>query len=245
MEKYTSEKWGFEKSSKLCILTGAGISAESGVKTFRDAGGLWEGHSIEDVATPEGFARNPPLVIDFYNQRRKQLKEVDPNLAHIALAKLEEGLGADKCFVVTQNVDDLHERAGTRNIIHMHGELQKLRCVDSMDHVIDFEESQTETQRCETCGASMRPHIVWFGEIPFEMQLIERMIYECTHFVYIGTSSQVYPAAGYKNLAKRNGSIVLNINLDVDQYDDDTDLYIEGKAGETVPDWVDDLLNLI
>ncbi len=245
MEKYSLSKWGFDHTSKICVLTGAGISADSGVKTFRDAGGLWEGHHIEDVATPEGFYKDPTLVIDFYNQRRKQLVEVEPNPAHEALARLEKKLGEDKCLIVTQNVDDLHERGGSRNIIHMHGELRKLRCMDDDSHIIEFSESQNQDTHCPKCSAKMRPHIVWFGEIPFEMDKIEKSISDCTHFVFIGTSSLVYPAAGYKNMAKHCGAKVLNINLSVDRADLDTHYYIEGRAKVAVSEWVDELLDYL
>jgi|SaaInlStandDraft_1057018.scaffolds.fasta_scaffold66333_2 NAD-dependent deacetylase len=239
---YHPSTWSWTKDSKLCILTGAGVSAESGVKTFRDSGGLWEGHSIEEVATPEGFHQNPSLVINFYNQRRAQLKEVQPNSAHIALGKLKDHLD-HRLTLITQNVDDLHERGGAASPIHMHGELKKIRCQSNPTHIRDFEDSQDPTKTlCPQCSSIMRPHIVWFGEIPFDMELIESKVRDCTHFVFIGTSSQVYPAAGYKNLAKAHGARVLNINLDIDHSDPDTDFFLQGPAGETVPKWVDSLL---
>jgi NAD-dependent deacetylase len=242
MTPYASQGWAFDKDSTLCILTGAGISAESGIKTFRDSGGLWEGHSIEDVATPEGFARNPELVIDFYNKRRLQLKDVEPNPAHRALGKLEKALG-DRLTLITQNVDDLHERGQSTSTIHMHGELKKLRCIGEDQHVISFDGEQSpKVSRCPTCASPMRPHIVWFGEIPFELDLIESKVKSCSHFVYIGTSARVYPAAGYKNLAMSHGAKVLNINLKVDRHDIDTDFFIEGPAGKMVPEWISDLL---
>jgi NAD-dependent deacetylase len=243
MKVFNDQDWEFTKDSSLCILTGAGISAESGVKTFRDSGGLWEGHSIEDVATPEGFDRNPSLVIDFYNQRRAQLKEVEPNPAHTALASLEKALGA-RFTLITQNVDDLHEAGGSSSPIHMHGELKKLRCLGEGSHVIPFSGKQDqEATRCPNCSSPMRPHIVWFGEIPFQMDLIESRVIACSHFVFIGTSSVVYPAAGYKRLAKTNGAKVLNINVGIDTTDSDTDFFLQGPAGKTLPPWVEELMS--
>jgi NAD-dependent deacetylase len=215
------------------VLTGAGISAESGIRTFRDSGGLWESHQIEDVATPEGFDRNPNMVIEFYNQRRQQLKDAQPNEAHLALASLEERLG-NRMLVVTQNVDDLHDRAGSKNLIHMHGELKKLRCLRDESHVIPFETSQDVQTRCPYCHAEMRPHIVWFGEVPFQMEEIQQALLGCTHFVYIGTSSQVYPAAGFRHVAKHVGAKVLCINLEV-EHDHSTDYYLEGTATSQMP----------
>ncbi|MEC3908395.1 NAD-dependent deacylase [Tamlana sp. 2201CG12-4] len=176
----------------IVVLTGAGISAESGIKTFRDADGLWEGHDVMEVATPQGFAANPELVLDFYNQRRKQLFEVMPNQAHYALTKLENDF---KVTIVTQNVDDLHERAGSTNVIHLHGELLKVR---STTDESDIQEWKTDLVLGDTCkkGAQLRPHIVWFGE---DVPMIEKAVSICETadiLVIIGTSMQVYPAAG-------------------------------------------------
>ncbi len=175
----------------LVVLTGAGISAESGIKTFRDADGLWEGHDVMEVATPQGFAKNPELVLNFYNQRRKQLLSVKPNEAHIALAALES---IYKVTIITQNVDDLHERAGSSNIIHLHGELLKAR---SSKNEQDIKTWKTDIQLGDLCqqGHQMRPHIVWFGEA---VPMIEKAIDICETadiLVIIGTSMQVYPAA--------------------------------------------------
>lgn len=175
----------------LVVLTGAGISAESGIKTFRDANGLWEGHDVMEVATPQGFAKNPELVLNFYNQRRKQLLSVKPNEAHIALAALESTY---KVTIITQNVDDLHERAGSSNIIHLHGELLKAR---SSKNEQDIKTWKTDIQLGDLCqqGHQMRPHIVWFGEA---VPMIEKAIDICETadiLVIIGTSMQVYPAA--------------------------------------------------
>lgn len=184
---------------RVAILTGAGISAESGIGTFRDAGGLWESHRIEEVASPEGLASDAELVWRFYSARRAQARQCLPNEAHRALAKLELQLD-ERLFLVTQNVDDLHERGGSRRVVHMHGELSKSRCEDPNCQWPPFldegiYESKESFARCD-CGAVVRPHIVWFGERPFGMQSIQRAIQRCHWFVVIGTSGAVYPAAG-------------------------------------------------
>ena len=223
-----------DPKSRLVMLTGAGVSAESGISTFRDAGGLWEGHSIEEVATPEGFQKNPHLVIDFYNQRRMQLHSVKPNLAHEAIAACSNRL-ENRFHLVTQNVDDLHQRSGTLNTLPMHGELRTLKC-EAYGHVTDFTEEQEYEKICKECGSQLRPNIVWFGEMPYYMEQIQELIQNCTHFIYCGTSSLVYPAAGFKQWAKLAGAKVLCVNLDVPNFDPDTDFYIEGKAGEILPD---------
>ena len=177
---------------KIIVLTGAGISAESGLKTFRDADGLWEGHNVEDVATPEAWQSNPSLVLDFYNQRRVQLKKALPNEAHTALAKLEEKFNIT---IITQNVDDLHERGGSQKIIHLHGELFKVRSTLNPSLIYEWKEDLTLNDKCEL-GSQLRPHIVWFGE---EVPLMEKAAQECLdaqHCIIVGTSMQVYPAAG-------------------------------------------------
>lgn len=177
---------------KIIVLTGAGISAESGLKTFRDADGLWEGNNVEDVATPEAWQSNPSLVLDFYNQRRAQLKKALPNEAHTALAKLEEKFNIT---IITQNVDDLHERGGSQKIIHLHGELFKVRSTLNPSLIYEWKEDLTLNDKCEL-GSQLRPHIVWFGE---EVPLMEKAAQECLdaqHCIIVGTSMQVYPAAG-------------------------------------------------
>jgi NAD-dependent deacetylase len=177
---------------KLVILTGAGISAESGIKTFRDSDGLWEGHNVMDVATPEGWRKNPELVLDFYNQRRKQLKEVQPNLGHQILAELESNF---EVFIITQNVDDLHERAGSTNVLHLHGELLKVRSSTNPNYILDWQEDLNFGD-IDNKGMQLRPHIVWFGE---EVPALEEAIsitQSADYFAVIGTSLQVYPAAG-------------------------------------------------
>lgn len=176
---------------KLVVLSGAGISAESGVKTFRDSNGLWENHRIEDVASPEGFQRNPQMVLDFYNARRKQLQEVKPNEAHLLLAKLEEYF---EVHIITQNVDDLHERGGSSRIIHLHGELKKARPIDSESETIVWEKD-LNLGDLNSKGVQLRPHIVWFGEMVPEMDQAVKIAETADIFLVIGTSMQVYPAA--------------------------------------------------
>jgi NAD-dependent deacetylase len=226
---------------RIVVLTGAGISAESGLRTFRDAGGLWEGARVEDVATPEGFARNPDAVLRFYDARRRAASAVSPNAAHRALARLEGALG-DSILVVTQNVDDLHERAGTRNLIHMHGELRRARCTlcgtwnawaaDLLDH-----------PACPACGARMlRPDVVWFGEVPYELDRIENAVVACDVFVSIGTSGAVYPAAGYVALAAAFGARTIELNLEPSDAAVPFDEARTGRATQIVPAWVDELL---
>jgi NAD-dependent deacetylase len=194
------------KPRNLVVLTGAGVSAESGISTFRDAGGLWETHKFEDLASPEGFARDPVLVHRFYNLRRRQLAVVRPNAAHVALAALERGwAGRGDFLLVTQNVDDLHERAGSRDVLHMHGELRKLRCA-VCDAVNVWEVDAGVETACSVCGraGAMRPDIVWFGEMPYHMERIGAALAGADVFCAIGTSGTVYPAAGFAAAAARN-----------------------------------------
>lgn len=192
--------------SKIVVLSGAGISAESGIKTFRDAGGLWEGHDIMDVATPQGFAKNPALVLDFYNQRRKQALEVLPNAAHVALKKLEKKYDLT---IITQNVDDLHERAGSKNVVHLHGELFKARSTGDENLIYDITNKDIHVgDRCEK-GFQLRPHIVWFGEqVPMMEKAIE-FAASADIFIVIGTSLQIYPAAGLVDYVNKNTIIYL------------------------------------
>ena len=223
------------KISKIVVLTGAGISAESGIPTFRSSDGLWENEPVEAVATPEGFENDPKRVITFYNERRAAAQKCEPNAAHHALAKLEEKFG-DNFLLITQNVDDLHQRAGSKRIIPMHGELLKIRCLGSKEHIMSCTENQPE--KCLECGAIMRPHIVWFGEVPFEMGRIQKALMQCDLFAYIGTSGVVYPAAGFRQIAKLAGARVVCLNLE-EVGGGYTDEFIQGKASETVPKWVD------
>lgn len=176
----------------LVILTGAGMSAESGLKTFRDAGGLWEGHDVMEVASPEGYRNDPALVLEFYNQRRRQLKEVSPNLGHFNLKKLEAHFHVD---IVTQNVDDLHERAGSTHVLHLHGQLRKVRSTYDPNLIYDWEEDLVLGDRCEK-GSQLRPHIVWFGEAVPMIEEAIHIVRKADILVIIGTSMQVYPAAG-------------------------------------------------
>lgn len=191
------------KKEKIVILTGAGVSAESGINTFRDADGLWEGHDVMDVASPEGWRRNQELVLDFYNQRRRQLKTVVPNAAHLALKELEKQYNV---VVITQNVDDLHERAGSSQIIHLHGELRKVRSTGDEDLVYDWDEDCVLGDRCKK-GYQLRPHIVWFGEAVPALELAVEEIFDADYILIIGTSMQVYPAAGLVGYAPRNAQI--------------------------------------
>ena len=184
---------------KLVVLTGAGISAESGIKTFRDSDGLWEGHNVMDVATPEGWHKNPALVLDFYNQRRRQLKEAKPNLGHEILAELEKDF---EMHIITQNVDDLHERAGSTNVLHLHGELLKVRSVRNLNHILDWQEDLNFGDLDDE-NNQLRPHIVWFGEeVPALDQAIQ-ITETADYFAVIGTSLQVYPAAGLIDFTSR------------------------------------------
>ncbi|HQT65469.1 MAG: NAD-dependent protein deacylase [Acidocella sp. 20-57-95] len=199
--------------ANLVILTGAGISAESGISTFRDANGLWERHRIEDVASPQAFQRDPEMVHRFYNLRRAQLKSVLPNAAHIALARLErEWRGG--FLLITQNVDDLHERAGSESLLHMHGELRKLRCA-RCEAVVYHEEDASLDISCQTCRTTgnLRPDIVWFGEVPYHLDRIYTAIAQADIFVAIGTSGQVYPAAAFAAMANQNGGDCLTIEV--------------------------------
>jgi len=176
----------------LVVLSGAGVSAESGINTFRDAGGLWEGHDVMDVASPQGYNKNPALVLDFYNQRRRQLKEVTPNRGHEIIAELEKTYNV---IVVTQNVDDLHERAGSTRVIHLHGELKKVRSTGKEDSVLDWTEDCNIGDLCPD-GYQLRPHIVWFGEAVPKLGLAQGALVAADIVIIIGTSLQVYPAAG-------------------------------------------------
>jgi NAD-dependent deacetylase len=230
----------------IVILTGAGISAESGIQTFRSGDGLWCNHRVEDVATPKGFARNPQLVQDFYNSRRAQLKEVHPNAAHHALAELGEKF-AGRVFLITQNVDDLHGRAAADRkmsdgykLVHIHGELKKIRCTAS-EKIFEWDEDVTENTLCPCCkrAGRLRPHIVWFGEMPPEMPLIEYMLSECDLFMSIGTSGNVYPAAGFVQLARMNGKAhTVELNAEPSLGHSIFHEKIYGNATEVVPEYV-------
>ena len=217
------------KLKKLVVLSGAGISAESGIKTFRDYNGLWENHRIEDVASPEGFARNPKLVLDFYNARRRQLKEVEPNEAHKILAELENHFDV---HIITQNVDDLHERGGSTKIIHLHGELRKARSSSDENEILDWEEDII-IGNLHSDGSQLRPHIVWFGEMVPEMDNAIKIASEADLFLVIGTSMQVYPAASVIRYVPRHCEIfVIDPNLDNPNAFTNNDNYFKTSATE-------------
>ncbi|WP_298723154.1 Sir2 family NAD+-dependent deacetylase [uncultured Ferrovibrio sp.] len=228
----------------IVILTGAGISAESGLGTFRDKDGLWTKYDLEEVATPQGFARNPVLVHDFYNARRRNLIEAAPNAAHYALAELEKNWDGD-FLLVTQNVDDLHERAGSERLLHMHGELLKIRCERCQD-VGRWTGDLDLATACTACGTSgsLRPHVVWFGEMPLHMEEIYAALENCDLFLSIGTSGQVYPAAGFVAEVRKVGRAhTVELNL---ERSDGYSLFAEGIYGpatEIVPAYVRRLLN--
>ena len=227
---------------RIVVLTGAGISAESGVPTFRDSGGLWEGHSVEDVATPEGFERDPAAVLRFYDERRRGAASALPNAAHRALARLEGALG-DSLLVVTQNVDDLHERAGSRNLVHMHGELRRALCVMCGARP-QWDGDLNDRPPCPECGERMlRPDVVWFGELPYELDRIENAVVACDVFASIGTSGAVYPAAGYVALAAAFGARTIELNLEPTDAAVPFDEARIGRATEIVPVWVDEIVS--
>jgi len=229
----------------ILVLTGSGISAESGLATFRDQGGLWERHRIEDVATPEAFARNPEFVQNFYNARRAQLAEAAPNPAHEALARLERGVrSAGGAFtLVTQNVDDLHERAGSETVLHMHGELAKARCL-GCGTVQSWTGDIGPDDRCSACAAAgLRPHVVWFGEIPLYLDEIDAALSEADLFVSIGTSGAVYPAAGLVTQAPALGRAhTVEINLEPSEGRQYFAEARHGPASRIVPAYVEELL---
>ncbi len=236
---------GVRKSFRnIIVLTGAGVSAESGMGTFRDKDGIWTQHSLEDVATPEGFARNPRLVHDFYNARRRSLREAAPNAAHTALARLERmaGQAGAALLLVTQNVDNLHEKAGSRSLLHMHGELEKVMCA-SCGIKGPWDEDLFTGTECWSCGAvgSLRPDVVWFGEMPYGMDMIHDRLSACDLFVSIGTSGEVYPAAGFVEEARMSGAHTIELNLEPSA---NARVFGEGRYGpasQVVSEWVEDI----
>ncbi len=225
----------------IVVLTGAGISAESGLATFRGPDGLWEGQRVEDICTPEALERDRRLVLEFYDQRRRALDSVDPNEAHRALARLDSRWPGD-LLIVTQNVDDLHERAGARRVLHMHGELRSALC-ESCGERAAFGGNMLDGPRCGACGQDrLRPDIVFFGEMPYEMDQIDRALMNADLFVSIGTSGAVYPAAGFVETARHVGAETLELNLEPSAgsiYFHETRL---GPASMLVPAWVDEVL---
>jgi NAD-dependent deacetylase len=238
-----TDRISISPEDRVFVLTGAGISAESGLATFRDSDGLWSGHRVEDVATPEAWEADPELVWRFYSQRRRDARKAEPNAAHKALAALEAETG-ERFFLVTQNVDDLHERAGSKRLIHMHGQLFESRCEDECGAPVfadeRFYESLEGIARCE-CGARIRPNIVWFGEIPLEMERIQREIDRCTVLLVIGTSGTVYPAANFVQWAKqrnRGGKTVVRTVYLGPEPPANAGAFSQtvlGKAGEVLP----------
>jgi NAD-dependent deacetylase len=226
---------------RIVVLTGAGISAESGVPTFRDADGLWEGHRVEDVATPEAFDRAPTAVHRFYDARRRALRRVEPNSAHKALARLGLEMG-DDLMIVTQNIDDLHERAGSTNLLHMHGELLSALCRVCAGR-FTWDDDLGDFPPCPGCGhAELRPDVVWFGEMPYDLDTVDQALRRADLFVSIGTSGAVYPAAGFVSAASAYGVRTLELNL---VPSDGARLFDEsrhGPASELVPAWVHEVL---
>jgi NAD-dependent deacetylase len=225
----------------IVILTGAGVSAESGVGTFRGPGGLWEGQRVEDVCTPQALFRQPELVHRFYDERRAKLGSVQPNPAHHALARLDAEW-AGEFLLVTQNVDDLHERAGSKRLVHMHGELNSALCTHC-GRRRRWEDSLPPGTRCPNCGeAALRPDIVFFGEMPYHMEAIERALSRADLFVSIGTSGAVYPAAGFVQTARYHGAQTLELNLEPSEGSLWFGESRMGPAGKLVPEWVEELL---
>jgi NAD-dependent deacetylase len=226
----------------IVILTGAGISAESGLPTFRDANGLWEGHRVEEVATPEAFERDPETVLRFYNLRRAALATVKPNPAHQAIAHLQKKY-AGQVTLITQNVDDLHERGGSEEVMHMHGYLLKTLC-NHCRATWEWNAELVVGETCSTCGVSgtVRPDIVWFGEMPYHMEKIEAALASADLFVAIGTSGQVYPAAGFVAMTRYNGADTLEINNAETSVSTAFASHRTGAASVEVPAWVDEVL---
>ena len=228
--------------SSIVILTGAGISAESGIDTFRSERGLWEQHKVEDVATPEGFARDPDLVLGFYDMRREALAKVEPNAAHTALARLEREF-AGELLLVTQNVDDLHERGGSDQVLHMHGELKSALCL-SCEVRSRWDAPMACRPPCPVCQASsLRPDVVWFGEMPYQMERIYAALQRADLFVSIGTSGAVYPAAGFVQEARAAGAQTLELNLEPSEGTAHFHEARQGPAGQLVPQWVEEVLS--
>ncbi len=228
----------------VVVLTGAGVSAESGLKTFRDNNGLWEQHKVEEVATPQAFSANPALVYRFYNDRRAQLADgaIKPNAAHLALAQLEKALG-EQLTLITQNVDNLHERAGSTRVLHMHGELLSSRCTGSGHRQVCTVAFDRKT-RCQCCAEPqpLRPDIVWFGETPLHMDTIIMALSRADIFIAIGTSGDVYPAAGFVQLASESGAKTVELNLAAGTNQRYFDEAIEGPASEVVPAYVHQII---
>jgi NAD-dependent deacetylase len=225
------------RAERVAVLTGAGVSAESGLATFRGAGGLWEGHRIEDVATPYAFRRDPLLVWRFYHARRTSLRSARPNPGHLALAALEDRFGSDRFTLITQNVDGLHRAAGSRHVLEVHGSLHRVRCT-GCEQVTDSAEPMEELPRCPACGAMLRPDVVWFGEsLPEDVWLeAEAAAGQCDCFLVVGTSAQVYPAAGLIDLADAGGARVIEVNLETTPASRQAGASLHGPSGEVLPE---------
>jgi NAD-dependent deacetylase len=225
-------------TDRLFVLTGAGVSAESGIPTFRGQDGLWEGHRLEDVATPEAFTRDPELVWRFYSMRRSVAASCKPNPGHLALARLEAKLG-DRFLLCTQNVDALHEAAGTKRVLHMHGSLFESRCSDESCRTATFHDEKLYMQNSEipvcSCGELIRPNIVWFGEIPLFMEKIVPALDDCTIFITIGSSGVVHPAASFAQMAKQNGAQSIYVGLESPSNSHAFNRVILGPSGERLP----------
>jgi NAD-dependent deacetylase len=234
-------------ADNIFILTGAGISAESGLATFRDADGLWERYPVMEVATIQAYERNPARVLEFYNLRRTQQLNVEPNSAHVALAALEShwGTRGGTVTICTQNIDSLHEKGGSKRVIHMHGEISKARCHDCGDVTL-ADGDLSLALGCAACGRTggVRPHVVWFGETPLEMDAIYDALAAADLFVAIGTSGAVYPAAGFVEAARSAGVLTMEINLEPSENAAAFDLARYGKAGDIVPAWVAEMIKL-
>jgi NAD-dependent deacetylase len=235
-----------ESGPRVFVLTGAGISAESGIPTFRGVNGLWNGHRIEEVASPLAFERDPLLVWRFYSERRESARDKEPHAGHRALAALEAGLGA-RMFLCTQNVDHLHERAGCRQVAHMHGRLFQSRCSSRSCVLEPFDDERVyrdagSLPRCVACGSLIRPHICWFGEVPFELEPIEAALHECDLCLVIGTSGVVYPAAGFVELASARGARTVYVGPEEPGNAAAFHEQVHGTASERLPEIVASIL---
>jgi NAD-dependent deacetylase len=234
-------------AQRIFFLTGAGVSAESGLSTFRDKGGLWAHYDVQEVASIQGYERNPAYVLEFYNMRRGIHAGIEPNASHIALAQLESGWEerGGRVTICTQNIDPLHERAGSKRVIHMHGEIAKARCHDCGD-IVAYDGELSINLGCCACGrgGGMRPHVVWFGETPLEMDRIYDELSGADLFVSIGTSGNVYPAASFVSAARSAGIPTMEINLEPSENAAFFDTGRYGRATDAVPAWVTEMLTL-
>lgn len=232
---------------RLFVLTGAGVSSESGLPTFRGVNGIWRGYRVEDVATPEAFAADPAMVWQFYSERRQRHETVKPNPAHFALAEIERALG-DRFFLCTQNVDSLHEQAGSQRVVHMHGRLMQSRCSRTLCRTGPFDDrkaclTRAEIPNCPECGAILRPHICWFGEVPFHMELILQQLDGATVLLTVGTSGVVEPAASFVRMALHNRARTIYVGPEEPSNSEYFDEVLLGKAGEVLPGLVGDLVS--